>query len=278
MYDGPRRHSGKRRVSGFAPRRSVPSWRCLRDLLVDGGMTRDQILTLAILAGMIGLFLSNRLRYDMVGLLGLVTAVFAGVVPADHAFSGFANPILPLIAAALVVSAAIGQSGAVEILLRWLSPLLRSHDAQVGVLAIFVPAAVQVARRGDRSPSEFLMPLAFASLLGGSCTLIGTSPNMLISSVRQDLAGAPFTMFDFTPVGAGIAIVGVVFLAFGWRLIPRRRSRATELTLPIEGYTSELRVGKHSAYCGRTVGEIEELSGGAIAITAIIRHDAHRLV
>jgi di/tricarboxylate transporter len=258
-------------------------------------MTRDQILTLAILAGMMGLFLSNRLRYDMVGLLGLVTAVFAGVVPADHAFSGFANPVLPLIAAALVVSASIGQSGAVEILLRWLNPMLRPKELQVGVLvgcvtllsafmknvgalAIFLPAAVQVARRNQRPPSEFLMPLAFASLLGGSMTLIGTSPNMLISSVRQDLVGAPFGMFDFTPVGAGIALFGVLFLTVGWRLIPHRRRRTTELAFSIEDYTSELRVGKSSAYVGRTVGDVEELSGGAVSVTAVIRDDANRYV
>jgi di/tricarboxylate transporter len=219
--------------------------------------------------------------------------VFAGIVPADHAFAGFANPVLPLIAAALVISAAIGQSGAVEILLRWLNPVLRPKELQVGVLvacvaflsafmknvgalAIFLPAAMQVARRGDRSPSEFLMPLAFASLLGGSITLIGTSPNMLISSVRQDLVGAPFGMFDFTPVGAGIALFGVVFLTFGWRLIPRRR--ATELAFSIEDYTSELRVGKNSAYVGRTVGDVEELSGGAVSVIAVIRDESTRHV
>src|ERR1700724_3942628 len=121
---------------------------------------------------------------------------------------------------------------------RWLTPLLRSSSLQVGVLvscvaalsafvknvgalAIFMPVAFQVARRNQRSPSEFMMPLAFASLLGGSMTLIGTSPNMLISSVRQDLGGAPFGMFDFTPVGAGIALFGVLFLTVGWRLIPQ---------------------------------------------------------
>lgn len=258
-------------------------------------MTRDQILILAILGGMIVLFLWDRIRYDMVGLIGLLAAVAAGIVPAKHAFDGFANPVLPLIAAALVLSVAVGQSGAVETLLRWLGPALRSPNAQVGVLAacvallscfmknvgtlaIFLPAALQVARRSDRSPSEFLMPLAFASLLGGSCTLIGTSPNMLISTVRQDFGEAPFAMFAFTPVGTGIAVLGVVFLAVGWRLIPRRRSRTADLEFPIENYTSELRVGRHSAYRGRTVGEVEELSGGAIAITAIIRHDSHRLV
>jgi di/tricarboxylate transporter len=258
-------------------------------------MTRDQILILAILAGMTVLFLSNRLRYDMVGLLGLVAAIFAGIVPADHAFSGFANPVLPLIAGALVVSASIGQSGAVEILLRWLNPVLRPKELQVGVLvgcvtflsalmknvgalAIFLPAAVQVARRNQRSPSEFMMPLAFASLLGGSMTLIGTSPNMLISSVRQDLVGAPFGMFDFTPVGAGIALFGVLFLTFGWRLIPKRRRATTDAAFSVEDYTSELRVGKTSAYVGRTVGDVEELSGGAVSVIAVIRDDARRYI
>ncbi|HEX3954827.1 MAG TPA: SLC13 family permease [Stellaceae bacterium] len=259
-------------------------------------MTRDQMLTLAILAGMIILFLSNRVRVDMVGLLGLLAAVMAGIVPANDAFSGFSNPVLPLIGAALVVSAAIGQSGAVEILLRWMNPVLRIRRLQVGTLvacvailsafmknvgalAIFLPAAVQVARRSERSPSEFLMPLAFASLIGGSCTLIGTSPNLLIASVRQQLLGQPFKMFDFMPVGAGIAIVGVIFLSFGWRLLPRgRRGGRAEVAFKIEDYTSELRVGTKSAYTGRTVGEIEELSGGAITVTAIIRANTGRRV
>ncbi|HEX3864808.1 MAG TPA: SLC13 family permease [Stellaceae bacterium] len=259
-------------------------------------MTRDQILTFAILGGMIVLFLSNRVRFDLVGLLGLLAAVLAGIVPADKAFSGFANPVLPLIGAALVVSAAIGQSGAIEILLRWMNPVLRIKGLQVGLLvacvtilsafmknvgalAIFLPAAIQVARRSDRSPSEFMMPLAFASLIGGSSTLIGTSPNLLISSVRQNLEGQPFAMFDFMPVGAGIAIAGVVFLAFGWRLIPQRRgSQGGDVAFKVEDYTSELRVGPNSGYEGRSVGEIEEISGGAITITAVIRANTGRRV
>ena len=194
---------------------------------------------------MIFLFLWDRLRYDLVALLALLAAVLGGIVPADHAFSGFANPVVPLIAGALIVSAAIARSGAVEVLVRWLTPLLRSSSLQVGVLvacvaalsafvknvgalAIFMPVAFQVARRNERSPSEFLMPLAFASLLGGSMTLIGTSPNMLTATVRQELEGAPFRMFDFLPVALGTALCGVVFLGFGWRLIPRgRRSRGS---------------------------------------------------
>ena len=252
-------------------------------------MTRDQVLTLVILAGLVGLFVWDRLRYDLVALPALLAAVACGVVPKSQAFSGFANPVLPLIAGALILSVAIGQSGAIEILVRWLKPMLGSKELQVGVLvacvtvlsafvknigalAMFIPAAIQVARRNDRSPSEFLMPLSFGSLIGGSITLIGTSPNLLISAVRQQLTGEPFHMFDFTPVSGGIALCGVVFLAFGWRLLPRgRRGTAAAPGFTIEDYTSELRLVAKSSFVGQTVGEIERLSGGDIAVAGLIR-------
>jgi di/tricarboxylate transporter len=258
-------------------------------------LSRDQLLTVAILGCLTGLFLWDRLRYDLVALLALLAAVAAGVVPADKAFNGFANPVLPLIGAALILSAAIGQSGAIEVLLRWLNPLLGSKDLQVGVLvacvtvlsafmknigalAIFISAALQVARRNKRLPSEFLMPLSFASLLGGSMTLIGTSPNLLASAVRQELTGAPFEMFDFTPVGAGLALVGALFLAFGWRFLPRRRGAASSADFTIEDYTSEVRIPARSPFVGRTVGEIERLGGGDINIVALIRAGGRRQI
>lgn len=252
-------------------------------------MNRDQILTLAVLLGLTAMFLWDRLRYDLVALLGLLAAVALGIVPKDHAFAGFANPVLPLIAGALVVSVTIGQSGAIEIIVRWLRPLMGSRELQVGVLvacvallsglmknigalAIFIPAAIQVARRNDRSPSEFLMPLSFASLLGGSMTLIGTSPNLLISAVRQELTGEPYHMFDFTPVGGGIALCGVLFLAVGWRLLPRGlHGTAGSATFANEDYTSELRLLEGSPFAGRSVGEVEELAGGEITVIGLIR-------
>jgi di/tricarboxylate transporter len=258
-------------------------------------LSRDQIFTLIILGFLVVLFLWDRLRYDVVALLALLGAVAMGVVPADKAFNGFANPVLPLIAAALIVSVAIGQSGAVEVLLRRLGPAMRTKDSQVGVLvacvavlsafvknvgalAIFVSAAIQVARRNKRSPSEFLMPLSFASLLGGSMTLIGTSPNLLASAVRRELTGQPFQMFDFTPVGAGLAIVGVLFLAFGWRLLPQRRGAASGMNFTIEDYTGELRITAKSPFIGRTVGDIEKLNGGALDIVGLIRTQGRRQI
>ncbi len=256
-------------------------------------MTRDQILTLAILAGMIVLFLSNRLRYDMVALLGLVAAVLAGVVPADKAFSGFANPVLPLIAGALVVSAAIGAIGGGRDPAALAEPVLRSKELQVGVLvgcvAVLVGFDEECRRPGDfhagrGAGGAAQQPLAVgipdAARLRLVARRLDDADRHLAQHARfracgRNSVGEPFQMFDFTPVGAGIALFGVLFLTFGWRLIPqRRRSRPAELAFTVEDYTSELRVGKGSAYIGRTVGEVEELSGGAVSIIAVIRETA----
>jgi di/tricarboxylate transporter len=260
-------------------------------------MTTPQIVIFVILAAMLGLFLWDRLRYDVVALLALLAAVLGGVIPADKAFTGFSNEVVPLIAGALVISAAIGKSGLVEVLVRRIAPYLRSPDLQVGALvvlvtalsafmknigalAIFLPVAFQVAQRNRRSVSEFLMPLSFGSLIGGLATLIGTSPNVLISGLRRELVGAPFGMFDFTPVGAGIAVCGVLFLAFGWRLLPRGRKPQTspEAQFSIEHYTAEARVPPDSPTVGRTVGDLEALGDGEFGVAAIIRDNSRRYV
>jgi di/tricarboxylate transporter len=260
-------------------------------------VTSAQILIFAILAGMLGLFVWDRLRYDLVAVLALLAAVFTGIIPPDKAFTGFSNPVLPLIAGALAISAAIGNSGVVEALIRRLAPALKSRDLQVGALvamvtvlsafmknigalAIFLPVAIQLAQRSERSASEFLMPLSFGSLVGGLATLIGTSPNLLISSIRTDLEGAPFRMFDFAPVGAGIAICGVAFLSFGWRLLPRRRRArpGPEDLFRIENYTAEVTVPPGSPMVGKTVADLEAMGDDDITVVAVIHGGVRRTV
>ena len=228
-------------------------------------MTTPQALSFAVIAGMLVLFLWDRWRYDVVALVALLAAVAVGVVPQQRAFSAFGNPLLPLIASVLVVSAAIGKSGIVERVLHLVAPLMRSRDLMVGVLtagvtvlsalvknvgalAIFLPVAIQAARRAERSPSELLMPLAFGSLIGGMMTLIGTSPNLIASALRQQLLGRPYGMFDFLPVGAVLAAVGVLFLSFGWRLLPRGRKGQTspDAAIRIEDYLAEARLPEGS--------------------------------
>ena len=98
---------------------------------------------------------------------------------------------------------------------------LSAFIKNIGALAIFIPIAMQVARRTEKPASRVLMPLAFGSLLGGLITLIGTSPNVIVSRMREQITGEPFRMFDFAPVGIGLAVVGVAFLTLGWRLLPK---------------------------------------------------------
>jgi di/tricarboxylate transporter len=258
-------------------------------------MTLPQGLSFALIGLMLVLFVWDRLRFDLVGLLILLLAVAGGIIPMDKAFDGFKNPLLPLIASALVLSAAVGNSGIVESALRRLRRLLQSRHGQVaalvssvgilsaliknvGALAIFMPIAVQVARRTNRPVSELLMPMSFASLVGGMMTLIGTSPNLIISSVRQEVAGKPYAMFDFLPVGAGLTVLAIVFLSFGWRLLPRRRGQAADAPFRMEDYIGEAKLPKTSNLVGKTVGELEALADHEVEVTAIVRQGDRRYI
>ncbi len=251
----------------------------------------------AILAGALVLFVWNRWRYDLVAVAALLVAVAAGVVPAEEAFTGFADPAVVTVAAVLVISASIRKSGLLDIVLRALAPIIERPSLQVpafvimvtalsgfinnvGALALFLPMAIQSARKVGRPPSELLMPIAFGSLLGGLLTLIGTPPNILISAVRRQFSGEPFHMFDFTPVGLGIAVVGVVFLSFGWRLIPRgRRGLASpEESFKIEDYLTEIRVPDGTPLVGKSLADLQALAEGDLTVLSVIRDDSRRLV
>jgi len=212
-------------------------------------MTLPQALSFGIIAATMVLFAWGRLRYDLVALLSLLAAIATGIVPADKAFSGFSDDIVIIVACALLVSAAVGRSGVVEDALVRIGPYLTTRTIQVavlvgtvtalsafvkniGALAMLMPVAFQLARKTDGSPSIYLMPMAFGSLLGGIVTLVGTSPNIIVARLRGELIGEPFGMFDFTPVGIGLAIAGVVFLSLAWRLLPRDRKAAPRSTPP----------------------------------------------
>ncbi len=259
-------------------------------------MTLDQAISFAIILGTIALFVWGRLPYDLVALLALLTGVVTGVIPAAKAFEGFSDDVVVIIAAALLVSAAIARSGVVETAMRPLLPLLKSERTQVpalvaatallsmvsknvGALAIFMPVAFQLARRTGTAPSAMLMPMAFASLLGGIVTLVGTSPNIIISKVRSDVLGKPFSMFDFTPVGLSIAVLGVVFLSVGYRLLPRGRRGASSMAaaFSFEGYLTEVRLPPASPLVGATIARLTALGDGGVTVASVIRERFRRI-
>ncbi len=259
-------------------------------------MSLEQGLAFAIIAGTMALLIWGRLRYDLVALTSLLAAVACGIVPIGHAFSGFSDDIVVIVGSALVVSAAISRSGIVETVMRPAGRRLRNVGVQlpilvsavtflsafiknVGALAIFLPIALQTAKRTKTPPSRLLMPLSFGSLLGGLATLIGTSPNIIVSRVRGEITGEPFRMFDYLPVGAGLSLIGIVFLSVGWRLLPRERtSGSSQGPFEIGDYTTEARLPASSPMVGKTVGDLEELGEDDVEVAAIIREQRHRYV
>ncbi|HEX2559213.1 SLC13 family permease [Phenylobacterium sp.] len=258
-------------------------------------MTGEQALAFGLVGAVVALLVWDRLRYDVVALLALVAAVLSGLVPAEEAFTGFADEIVIIIGSALVVSAGIARSGVVDTLVRPFAGLLSTPTRQIaflagsvgvlsalmkniGALAIFLPVATQLARRHRTGSHKVLMPMAFASLMGGLMTLIGTSPNIIVSRVREEITGRPFAMFDYLPVGAGLMLAGWVFLLVGWRLLPKERqgTRPAEETFAVEDYVSEVYLPEGSPFVGRTVADLERLSEGEAQVTGLIRERFRR--
>lgn len=256
-----------------------------------------QIEIVLIVAAMLVLFVTERLRYDVIGALALLAAVATGCLPEEKAFLGFSNPVIIIIASVLVLSRAIETSGVLDETVRLVIRRLKSPASQIGfmvacvtvlssfvknigALSLFLPVATECARRAGRTASIYLMPLAFGSLIGGTITQIGTSPNLLISTVRRDLGGEPFQMFDFTPVGLPLAALAILFLSFGWRLLPRDRVglRSPGQVFDIKNYMAELRLPPGCALIGKTVREVEEDTDGELGITAITPEGAPRFV
>lgn len=259
-------------------------------------MTWDQGLAFAIIIGMMALFVWGRPRYDIVGCLALLAAVAGGIVSPEDAFSGFSDDIVIIVASALVVSSAIAQTGIFESVMRRASPYLGSIRLQllvlvatvtilsafiknIGALAILIPIAFQMAKKSGISPSRFLMPMSFGALLGGLMTQIGTSPNVIVSRVRGEMTGEPFTMFDFTPVGAILAVLGTLFLLFGYRLVPERKRNAEGLdqALDIKNYVTEAEVVEGSTLAGKTLTDLKNLADGGIRVVAILQPDGRRV-
>lgn len=259
-------------------------------------MTFEQILTFAILGLTLVLFVWARWRYDVVAVFALLAVVVTGLVPPAEAFVGFAHPAVITVAAVLVISRGLQNAGIVDLVVKGIAPLRGNENLQlaaqcaviaalssfmnnVGALALMLPVALRNAYRSNYPPAKSLMPLAFASLLGGLTTLIGTPPNIIIATFREKEIGQPFGMFDFTPVGIAVAIAGLAFLVLvGWRLLPLNRRSSEEKPFSVEDYITEAAVTEKSKAAGLTVYEVEELAEDDVTIVGLIRDEKRRLM
>ena len=257
-------------------------------------MTPDQIVLFTLLFFVFALLIWGRWRYDLVAFVALLTAIISGIVPTDEAFSGFGHPAVVIIALVLTVSRGLSNSGAIELLARYvvsggrklashitvmssLAAVLSAVMNNVAALALLMPVDIQAANKAGRSPALSLMPLSFASILGGMITLIGTPPNIVIAEYRRTELGEPFRMFDFAPVGIACAAVGVAFVAlFGWRMLPseRRESDSGKDLFDLADYIAELRVPDGSSIVGKLVRDLDELADRSdVEILGLIRNN-----
>jgi len=223
--------------------------------------------------------------------------VACGIVSVEEAFAGFSDPVVVIVASVLVISAGVGKSNAIGRMIRRLQPYMRTTGRQVlvltsgvtimsafmkniGALAILLPIAVQVARRSGTAPSKLLMPMAFGSLIGGLVTLVGTSPNILVSRVRSELLGVPFGMFDFAPVGLGVVAAGLAFLSVGWRLLPgeRRAQASAAAAFEVQPYLFEAVLPATSPLVKKTVADLEAIGVDTLLLVCSFGNLSHQQV
>ncbi|MEJ5224246.1 MAG: SLC13 family permease [Anaerolineales bacterium] len=259
-------------------------------------MTIEQWIIFGTLALTLFLFINGRLRYDVVSVIALLIVALTGLVPTSQIFSGFSNPAVVTVAAVLVLSQGLQNAGVVDVIASALSRLkggvtiqlaaltgivafLSAFMNNVGALALLLPVAVHLGRSRNIPVSVLLMPMAFASLLGGMTTLIGTPPNIIAASFRAQTGAPPFGMFDFTPVGAGVALAGLAFIVLGgWRLIPLRQSKTDGKNLfEIENYITEVRIPEESPLNGRRLREIQDFSKAETVLIGLVRGGERRM-
>jgi di/tricarboxylate transporter len=252
-------------------------------------MRTDQWLIVTVIALMMVAFIWGRYRYDIIAAVALLVSMVLGLVPPNKAFSGFSDDIVIIVGSALLLSGAIARSGVMDVVLRRIAPghqkprvqllilvaivaFMSSFVKNIGALAIMIPIAMQMARSSSVSPSMFLMPMSFAALLGGLMTQVGTSPNVIVSRIRQEITGETFQMFDYTPLGLSLSLVGIVFLVICYKLLPERHRSERELNeaVAIKNYTTEAKVTPQTLAVGKSVRDLQKLGSGGAMIIAIL--------
>jgi len=267
-------------------------------------MTPDQSAVTGLILVMFGLFAWNKWRYDVVAVISLVAlvvldALLGGetsklVTEPKRVLEGFGHPAVVTVAAVLIISRALRNSGVVDQISRRVMPFTKNQFSHilslslvvmvlsafmnnVGALALMLPVALKTAVDRQRSPTILLLPMAFASILGGMMTMIGTPPNIIIANLRSELTGEPaFGLFDYSPVGSLVAVAGLLFIVLaGWRLIPgtSHKKPGMESLFQIDDYITEISIPAGCKWIGQTVAEVEELVGEKITLFGFIRKD-----
>ena len=255
-------------------------------------MTQEQLLVLAILIGSLIIFITDRLRVDLVALLVLIALALSGLVTPEEAFAGLANPAVITVIAVFIISAALVKTGVADFIARHMlrvsgdnprriivvimltTGLMSAIMNNIGAAAILLPAVLMIAKQTDISPSKLLIPLAFSSLLGGNMTAIGTPPNILANGILARYPGLePFNFFDFTPTGTLVLLAGVVYMGLlGFLLLPdRAKSGGLQEDYVVSEHLSTVVIEDTSALVGKTIADSGLLNNHELRILSVQR-------
>ena len=242
-------------------------------------MTSDQFYLFSLFGVVFALLIWGRIRYDAVAFGALVVAVVSGFVSPEQAFSGFGHPAVVIIALVLIVSRGLLNAGAVEMISGFVLSSSRPLPLHIGImsiigaalsavinnvaaLALLMSLDIEASEKAKRAASLSLMPLSFATILGGMITLIGTPPNIVIAQYRERALGESFGMFDFAPVGLCVAVIGILYVALiGWRLIPARERPTSIHSDDDTGlFVAEGEVPEESSSIGLSVRDLQPLA------------------
>jgi di/tricarboxylate transporter len=242
------------------------------------------------------LFATEKLRVDVIALLVLLTLSLSGLMNAQEAFSGFANPAVITVWAVFIVSGGLFKTGLADVLGERILRLAGNSEPRlifvimlicgtmsafmnnIGATAILLPAVVGAARKANVPLSRLLIPLSFASLMGGNMTLIGTPPNLLASALLVESGRPAFNFFDFTPIGVIVFGTGILYMVFiGRHLIPVRASGGEKQASRVKEYISEVRLLPGSKLAGQTLQQTKLGAEYDLTVVAVMRDEGRRL-
>lgn len=259
-------------------------------------MNFDIFILLITLVITFVLFIINYWRFDIVAIGALLFLTSCKIVPANEAFSGFSNPAVITVIAVLIMGKGLQNSGLLDFLAKaiaqsqfnftlqlailcFATAFLSAFINNVGALVVIMPVVLKIASERQVSPSLYLMPIAFSSLLGGLTTLIGTPPNIIVSSFRQEIGYTDYFLFDFAYVGLPVAIIGILFLStVGWRLIPLKGGAINSSYLfEVGDYLTEITLPKQSKFIGKTFGDLNSIAEDSLELLVRASSEGKRL-
>ncbi len=249
----------------------------------------DQVLLSATLIALLTLFIWGKIRYDALAIGALFVLVVLEIIPANNAFAGFAHPAVVTVALVLIISQGLKNSGLTGLVgkligtrtftefqflvcLLFIAAILSSFINNIGALAILLPITLNICQKMEWHASKFLMPLAFACILGGMNTAIGTPPNIIISEYKATISSSGFNFFDFSYVGIVITLLSILFIALlGNKFILLRNTGSkTEHLINLKGYLFEVCVNDGSSAIGMTLYKFKKQAGEDTEILGIV--------